>query len=750
MSKPLPKGERLNEFEVLSVLGRGGFAYTYRAKDTNMGRIVTIKEFLPLNVAHRVGEVQVQANNLESDKKVFATELKKFLQEARILASFKKDSGVVQVHQYFELNGTAYIVMEFCDGKSLFDKLNVKDVYDDSDKVLEEQEVKEIVEALIDIVAPVHEKDILHRDIKPKNIMYDDKGRLVLIDFGNARNDFTHKNSTNIAIFSSGYTPPEQYQPKGGNLGPWTDLYAIAAVAYKCLTGKKPPDATVRLTDDNEIEKLGERANASAFLKSIDRGLAVKHSDRPQTLTQWRHGWTQEIPVKQTPFTDNGSGCNVGDGGCNGVSGGSDDGMGDIDKCQAPRLSAEDREFAKKLAYKVTVLGIVASGAIGILINMYGPKYEGDDTQIGPVVGSSVDKYVPPETSDENGQPETRPKLPDYNHIEKEIARIVNKKTEPEEKLDDPSIEDDIASASLTDSPEEGGTKIYSATSDNDIDNALPSQELGQANNNKVSSKEPEIDTNSQHALTKNHNPIVQKKSQEIGFIPEPDRRESAKDDIRANFEKVMIVEGDVTQGEYDYQESAIRDVESREQNYLNNSVSDVGSTSFSQTALVTPTLSIFPLSISESVTEPAREKLDLNKIKFELKQVVLKSKKFSIISDALSQAKLEGQAVHAQYILVANITQFGFTRQYREIANIDSKFRFKDSGEMSIDVEIVDSCSYQSVNSTSVSSQFTKPWSTVVSEKSEGPESDMLNALSKNTVKGLSSWLGKLKLPKT
>lgn len=232
----LPPGHKLAEYEVQSVLGHGGFGITYLAKDTSLGALVAIKEYLPNDLAVRDGKTAIVP--LLEDRnavKSFQWGLQRFIEEARALALYKHPN-IVRVLRYMEMNGTAYVVMEYEQGMSLAQHLKKHDDH------LIETELLRVILPILNGLAVLHENNMLHLDIKPDNIYIRVDGTPMLIDFGSARSAISQAKRV---ILTPGYAPIEQY-PDKGKQGPWTDLYAIGATMYKCITGKKPEDSLNR------------------------------------------------------------------------------------------------------------------------------------------------------------------------------------------------------------------------------------------------------------------------------------------------------------------------------------------------------------------------------------------------------------------------------------------------------------------------------------------------------------------------
>lgn len=276
----LPAGTQIGRYDVLALLGQGGFGITYRARDSQLGRDVALKEFLPTSLAVRRhgSTVSPRSTRVTDD---FTRGRDRFVTEGRTLATLHRAPGIVRVFDFLEQNGTAYIVMELLQGETLDRRLA---------RVgrLEPHEAGWILQTLLDGLEQVHNAGFLHRDIKPSNIMLDEEGNPTLIDFGAARAAMAGETATMTAVFTPGYAAAEQMSATGQ--GPWTDIYGLAATLYHAIAGKAPPSAVDRALDDRcePIARLAGPGFSPGLLAGIDAGLAVRASERPQSIAEWR------------------------------------------------------------------------------------------------------------------------------------------------------------------------------------------------------------------------------------------------------------------------------------------------------------------------------------------------------------------------------------------------------------------------------------------------------------------------------
>ncbi|HEY5682734.1 MAG TPA: serine/threonine-protein kinase [Sulfuricaulis sp.] len=281
----LRSGYRLAEYTIESVLGHGGFGITYLAHDTALGAQVAIKEYLPHEIAGRENKTQVLPKPDRDAVRDYQHGLKNFVKEARALARFKHPH-IVRVLRFLEANNTAYVVMEYEEGQSLADYLKR------NGPRLDEPTLLRIFIPILNGLLAVHEAEMLHLDIKPENIYLRKDGSPMLIDFGSARQGTVHLHK--VAL-THGYAPMEQY-PDKGTPGPWTDVYAIGASMYRCVTGKKPDEALDRyeailkyqVDPLNPAIKAGGNSYQRHILDCIDWAMQVYPRDRPQSTREFQ------------------------------------------------------------------------------------------------------------------------------------------------------------------------------------------------------------------------------------------------------------------------------------------------------------------------------------------------------------------------------------------------------------------------------------------------------------------------------
>ncbi len=188
----------------------------------------------------------------------------------------------MRVYRVFEAWGTAYMVTEYVEGQTLSAALRASGPWS-------ERQVRELLDVLTDGLSAVHGAGLLHRDIKPGNVMVRPDGTPVLIDFGSARQAMGRQSRSVTAVLTPEYAPIEQYSPRG-NQGPWTDIYALGALAYEALIGQVPDDAIERVREDRlrPVDEVAPQRVSAVLAAAIDAALAVDEGARPQGLDAWR------------------------------------------------------------------------------------------------------------------------------------------------------------------------------------------------------------------------------------------------------------------------------------------------------------------------------------------------------------------------------------------------------------------------------------------------------------------------------
>lgn len=271
----------IGRYVIQKVLGQGGFGITYLGIDKLYGNKVAIKEYYPQKIAMRKAQYEdvVTVTSIE-EKNNYNKGKKRFLDEAQVMARFNKNEGIVKILDFFEANNTAYIVMEYLEGITLKQYLGKYGV-------LQFRNLIEMMLPLLEALIEIHSQGLIHRDISPDNIMVQHNSKLKLMDFGAARDYTESGNKSLTVILKPGYAPPEQYQTHGVQ-GPWTDIYALCATIYKCLTGITPPDAIARVMDDKFKEPDQLDGKLSPDIKKILwKGMNIFPEERYQDIGEF-------------------------------------------------------------------------------------------------------------------------------------------------------------------------------------------------------------------------------------------------------------------------------------------------------------------------------------------------------------------------------------------------------------------------------------------------------------------------------
>ena len=280
------------------ILGYGGFGITYIGWDGKLEQKVAIKEYLPGEFSTRMpGQSQVTVFNGEKSEQ-FHDGMKKFIDEAKRLAKFQNEPGIVKIFDSFEENETAYIIMEYLDGETLTDYLK-------REKTIPEDQAVNMLMPVMNSLQTVHAEGLLHRDIAPDNIFLTKNGDVKLIDFGASRYATTSHSRSLTVIIKPGYSPEEQYRSRGDQ-GPYTDVYAIAATLYKMITGKTPPDAMERRAKyENQNKDILEEPHKLNKDISVNREVAILNAmnvrieDRTPDVAAFLNELNADPPAKR-------------------------------------------------------------------------------------------------------------------------------------------------------------------------------------------------------------------------------------------------------------------------------------------------------------------------------------------------------------------------------------------------------------------------------------------------------------------
>ena len=279
----LPPGSLLyNRYLVGKVIGEGGFGITYIGFDKKLDIRVAIKEYFPSGMVMR-DTTGARGNTVTAysgkNRELYEKYLSRFYNEAKTLAKLQSIEGVVHVQDYFSENDTAYIIMEYVDGRDLKVYAKEKGGKLDCDEAL--GLFKPVAEAL----SKLHKNGVIHRDISPDNIMVTKEGKVVLIDLGASR-EFGDNQKSMSVLLKPGYAPIEQYQ-SSEKQGAYTDIYSFCASFYRVITGKTPTDAMERLgnAELKTPSQLGIKINPS-IENALMKGLAIHHSDRFQSMDE--------------------------------------------------------------------------------------------------------------------------------------------------------------------------------------------------------------------------------------------------------------------------------------------------------------------------------------------------------------------------------------------------------------------------------------------------------------------------------
>ncbi|MEZ5471331.1 MAG: SUMF1/EgtB/PvdO family nonheme iron enzyme [Marinicella sp.] len=287
MEQTLKQGVQISHWKIQKVLGIGGFGVTYLAQDERLDRLVAIKEYLPAELGIRDSNTRIVHPRTGSEEN-YKFGLDKFLEEAKVLAQFNHPN-IVRVQAFEEANNTAYLIMDYEQGEDLSDYLKRTGFKGN----MPETELKGYLIPILKGLQAVHEKGLLHRDVKPGNIYLRKGGEPMLVDFGAARYALGEHSKSMSAIISMGYAPPEQYSSKAKQ-STASDLYAWGATAYELVTGNPPVESTERshAIFEEEPDPLQPLSQTQAgkyskeLLSTIDQCLNIPQKKRPQSAAE--------------------------------------------------------------------------------------------------------------------------------------------------------------------------------------------------------------------------------------------------------------------------------------------------------------------------------------------------------------------------------------------------------------------------------------------------------------------------------
>ena len=300
--KALELGTMLkSRYKIGTVIGDGGFGITYRAVDMNTGKGVAVKEFYPREVVARSSMDHTTVKLVNRDNTAqFQKGLNSFLEEANGLARFNNTDKIVNVYDFFEQNGTAYIVMEYLRGKSLS-----RYAKDHGGKISVSAAINVIMK-MCEALSYVHGAGMVHRDISPDNIFVEKTGKIKLIDFGAARESYGNEEKTLSIVLKPNYAPPEQFRKKSRQ-GPWTDVYALGATVYKLLTGRTPDQAIDRIMEDEMQVPSRYNPEVPLFLdRIVMKMMAPKIEDRFQNCDEVRREMLKHVTYNPNAALDYG------------------------------------------------------------------------------------------------------------------------------------------------------------------------------------------------------------------------------------------------------------------------------------------------------------------------------------------------------------------------------------------------------------------------------------------------------------
>ena len=278
-----------NRYRIEKVLGEGGFGVTYKVRDNKENRIAALKEYFPMEIAYRKPGTML-VNPVIGSESTYERFLKDFINEAQLIYNFRNHPNIVSVYHLFEENNTAYYAMEFVEGSDLSHILNKKG------KRMRWNELRPIVAQVVTALRVAHKKGVIHCDISPDNIFVMKSGQTKLIDFGAAKRTLNTKSS--MVLLKRSYAPLEQMSANG-NIGPWTDIFALTVTIFQAVTGELPPPAADRVSYDNTVwpTERGIREPFPGWEAALQQGMALHYEHRFQNVEDfWWKTYKEQWP----------------------------------------------------------------------------------------------------------------------------------------------------------------------------------------------------------------------------------------------------------------------------------------------------------------------------------------------------------------------------------------------------------------------------------------------------------------------
>ena len=287
-------------YRIDKVLGSGGFGVTYKVYDLKDNCPAAMKEYMPLDAAYRPTGTQEVRPVSESKRKQYEKFRQQFLDEAQTIYKFRGHPNIVEVRHLFYENNTAYYVMEYIEGMDLGKFLKTQG------GMVRWDTLRPIMAQVVSALKQVHGANMIHCDISQDNIFLLNAGQVKLLDFGAARNTLRGSAETSVIVAKIGFAPYEQM--RGKNMGPWTDIYALAVTIYHCITGKMPPKSEERIINDSTIwpsqmSQMGVAIPSAQWEQTLKKAMAVRWEDRYRSVVDFWNGLTPQIYTTPAPYS---------------------------------------------------------------------------------------------------------------------------------------------------------------------------------------------------------------------------------------------------------------------------------------------------------------------------------------------------------------------------------------------------------------------------------------------------------------